>query len=167
MDRAEKTTAYMRTRCDIVVHSGSLIYPGVQIGSGSKIQAGCLIFEGVTIEEDVFIGPGVIFTNVKRPRAFIKSGGFEKTLVEKGATIGAGSIIMCGIRIGKYAFIGAGSLVTKSVYPNWVVYGRPAAFKGLITKDGMAFTEPEGFMEIVRWGELKTKTMNWECLDNE
>jgi len=104
-----------------------VIGPDVIVGNGCKIQNNVSLYKGVTIEDDVFVGPSVVFTNVMNPRAFIKrKDEFKPTLIKKGASIGANATIVCGVIIGKYAFVGAGSVVTKDV-PNYtMVYGNPA-----------------------------------------
>jgi len=112
--------------CKIHWNRGVEIFPGAIIGDRCNIQAGALIFSGVTLEDDVFIGPGVVFTNDKFPRAYVDRNEFEKTLVKKGASIGANATIICGITIGEYALVGAGAVVTKDVPDNAVVVGNPA-----------------------------------------
>ena len=108
-----------------IIHSHVWIGDGVLIGSGVRIQAFSFIPEGVTIEDNVFLGPRVTFTNDKHP----PSPNWEKTLVKTGASIGAGSVILPGITIGKNAVIGAGSVVTKDVLAHTTVYGNPAKQK--------------------------------------
>ncbi len=98
----------------------------VKIGNGCKIQNNVSIYEGVTIEDDVFLGPSCVFTNVKHPRASAKARGYVDTLVKRGATIGANATIVCGVTVGENAFVGAGAVVTKDVMPNTVVAGVPA-----------------------------------------
>ena len=116
--------------CKIHWNRGVQIFDGAIIGDRCNIQAGALIFNGVTLEDDVFIGPGVVFTNDKLPRAYIKVDEFEKTLVKKGASIGANATIICGITIGEYALVGAGAVVTKDVPDNTIVAGNPARIIG-------------------------------------
>jgi len=111
---------------------GQNIFVGenVKIGNNVKIQNNVSVYEGVSIEDDAFIGPSVVFTNVKFPRSYVnQKNKFLKTVVGKGSTIGANATILCGIKIGKNSFIGAGSVVTKSVNKNEIVYGNPASKK--------------------------------------
>jgi UDP-2-acetamido-3-amino-2,3-dideoxy-glucuronate N-acetyltransferase len=109
----------------------------VVVGNGSKIQNNVSIYNGVILEEDVFIGPSVVFTNVINPRAFIgRKNEFRQTIVAKGATIGANATIICGVHIGEYAFIGAGSVVTKNVLPFALMAGNPARQIGWVDRAG-------------------------------
>ncbi|RLG81148.1 MAG: N-acetyltransferase [Thermoprotei archaeon] len=105
---------------------------GVKIGNNVKIRTFTFIPEGVEIEDDVFIGPGVIFTNDKYPRVRGK-WRLLKTKVKKGASIGAGAVILPGITIGKYALVAAGSVVTKDVPDYAIVVGNPAKVVGYVT----------------------------------
>ncbi len=110
----------------------------VKIGEGCKIQNNVSIFKGVELEDFVFVGPGVKFTNVKYPRAAIeKKHEFQDTLIRKHATIGAGAIIICGNTIGEYAFIGAGAVITKSVPAHVLMVGNPARRHGMVDKNGV------------------------------
>jgi len=118
---------------------GQNIYIGsdVIIGNNVKIQNNVSVYKGVVIEDDVFVGPSVVFTNVINPRAFIeRKNEFKTTLIKKGATLGANSTILCGIRIGKYSFVGAGSAVTRNVEDYSLVYGVPAKHKRYVKKNG-------------------------------
>jgi UDP-2-acetamido-3-amino-2,3-dideoxy-glucuronate N-acetyltransferase len=118
---------------------GDSVFVGkdVIIGNGCKIQNGAFIPKGVTLREEVFVGPGTIFTNVKNPRAFVeRKHEFLQTIVEKGATIGANCTIICGVIIGTYAMIGAGSVVTKNIIAYRLAIGNPAKVVGAISKDG-------------------------------
>ncbi len=109
----------------------------VTIGNNVKIQNNVSVYEGVILEDDVFVGPSAVFTNVKYPRAFIEQKhNFLQTLVKKGATIGANATIVCGVIIGEYAFIGAGSVITKDVKPFALVVGNPAKQIGWVSKAG-------------------------------
>lgn len=109
----------------------------VRIGSNVKIQNNVSVYEGVVIEDDVFCGPSMVFTNVFNPRAFIsRKKEFRTTLVRKGATIGANATVVCGSTIGAYAFVGAGSVVTKDVPDYALVYGSPAAIGGWVCRCG-------------------------------
>jgi len=109
----------------------------VKIGNGVKAQNNVSIYEGVEIEDDVFLGPSMVFTNVINPRSFIeRKDEFRKTLVKKGASIGANATIVCGVTIGRYAFVGAASLVTKNVPDFALVYGIPARQHGWVGISG-------------------------------
>jgi UDP-2-acetamido-3-amino-2,3-dideoxy-glucuronate N-acetyltransferase len=109
----------------------------VTIGNRVKIQNNVSVFNGVIIEDDVFLGPSMVFTNVVNPRSFIeRKNEFRQTLVRKGATIGANATIICGIEIGEYALIGAGSVVTKNVPPYALMKGNPARQSGWISEAG-------------------------------
>ncbi|MBF0312903.1 MAG: N-acetyltransferase [Oligoflexia bacterium] len=111
--------------------------PNAIIGNNVKVQNNVSIYEGVEIEDDVFLGPSMVFTNVINPRSFIvRKNEYKKTLVCQGATIGANATIVCGIRIGKYAFVGAGSVITKDVPDFALVYGAPAKIRGWMSRSG-------------------------------
>ncbi len=112
--------------------------PGVLIGSGVKIQNNVSIYAGVTIQKNVFIGPSVVFTNIKIPRSeVIRKENLIPTLVCQGASIGANATIVCGITIHPYAMIGAGAVVTHSVAPLTLVVGNPARFYSLVCYCGL------------------------------
>lgn len=114
-----------------------VVGPKVTIGNGVKVQNNVSIYEGVEIEDDVFLGPSMVFTNVINPRSFIvRKEEFKKTLLEKGCSIGANATVVCGITIGKFSLVGAGSVVTKDVKPFEMVYGVPAKHKGWVSKAG-------------------------------
>lgn len=104
---------------------GQNCYIAGTVGDNCRIQNGTHLFEGVTLEDDVFIGPNVTFTNVKRPQPGIKQE-FTPTLVKRGATIGAGAVIVCGVTIGAGALVGAGAVVTRDVPALATVVGNPA-----------------------------------------
>ena len=111
----------------------------VTIGNFVKIQNNVSVYEGVTLEDYVFCGPSMVFTNIKDPRSKYPQVGakyYIKTLVKEGASLGANSTIVCGITIGKFAFIGAGSVVTKDVPDFALVIGNPAKIKGWFSEAG-------------------------------
>jgi UDP-2-acetamido-3-amino-2,3-dideoxy-glucuronate N-acetyltransferase len=108
-----------------------VIGPNVTIGSNVKIQNNVSVYDGVILEDDVFCGPSMVFTNVINPRShWPRKDEYKKTLVKKGASLGANSTVICGITIGQYAFIGAGALVNKDVPDYALVYGVPARIQG-------------------------------------
>ena len=109
----------------------------VILGSNVKVQNNVSIYEGVVCEDDVFLGPSMVFTNVINPRsAVIRRHEFKKTLVRKGASIGANATIICGNEIGEYAMVGAGSVVTKNVLPYALVAGNAAKQIGWVSEHG-------------------------------
>jgi UDP-2-acetamido-3-amino-2,3-dideoxy-glucuronate N-acetyltransferase len=114
-----------------------VISPGVKLGRNVKVQNNVSIYTGVICEDDVFLGPSMVFTNVINPRsAIIRKDSYYTTIVEKGASIGANSTIVCGNKIGAYAFIGAGAVVTKDVKPYALVVGNPARQTGWMSEYG-------------------------------
>ena len=135
-----------------------VVSPGVMLGNNVKVQNNVSIYTGVICEDDVFLGPSMVFTNIINPRsAIIRRDKYEKTVVEKGATIGANATIVCGNNIGKFAFIGAGSVVTKNVPAYALMVGNPARQAGWMSeyghklsfdKDGIA-TCPESNMKYI------------------
>lgn len=114
-----------------------VVLPDSKVGNGCKIQNNVSIYTKVMLEDDVFIGPSAVFTNVINPRAFIeKKHEFKTTLVKKGASIGANATIVCGVTIGEYALIGAGSVVVDDVEPFALMVGNPAQRIGTVDKQG-------------------------------
>lgn len=114
-----------------------MIAPGVKLGNGVKVQNNVSIYTGVICEDDVFLGPSVVFTNVINPRAFIeRKSEYRLTLLKKGASIGANATIICGCSIGSYAMIGAGAVVTHDIPEYALVYGNPARIRGWVCKCG-------------------------------
>ena len=110
---------------------------GVKLGNNVKVQNNVSIYSGVICEDDVFLGPSMVFTNVINPRsAVIRRGQYAKTIVRKGASIGANATIVCGNDIGEYAFVGAGAVVTKEVLPYALVVGNPSKQIGWISEFG-------------------------------
>ena len=114
-----------------------VVSPDVVLGRNVKVQNNVSIYTGVICEDDVFLGPSMVFTNVTNPRSAVnRRGDYEKTLVKKGASIGANATIVCGHNIGEYAFIGAGAVVTKEVLPYALVVGNPARHVGWMSEYG-------------------------------
>ncbi len=110
---------------------------GAVIGNNVKVQNNVSIYSGVEIEDDVFLGPSCVFTNVKNPRAEIsRRDKYEKTFIKKGATIGANATILCGVTVGRYAFVAAGSVVTSDVPDYALVMGVPAKQVGSVGLEG-------------------------------
>jgi UDP-2-acetamido-3-amino-2,3-dideoxy-glucuronate N-acetyltransferase len=114
-----------------------VISPGVRLGKNVKVQNNVSIYTGVICEDDVFLGPSMVFTNIINPRsAIIRKDQYASTIVEKGASIGANATIVCGNKIGAYSFIGAGAVVTKEVKPYSLVIGNPARQTGWMSEYG-------------------------------
>jgi UDP-2-acetamido-3-amino-2,3-dideoxy-glucuronate N-acetyltransferase len=114
-----------------------VVSPGVILGKNVKVQNNVSIYEGVICEDDVFLGPSMVFTNVINPRsAVVRRHEYMKTLVKKGASIGANATVVCGNEIGQYAFIGAGAVVTKPVPPYALVVGNPSKQIGWMSEFG-------------------------------
>ncbi|NPA45438.1 MAG: N-acetyltransferase [Chlorobi bacterium] len=114
-----------------------VVSPDVILGKNVKIQNNVSIYTGVICEDDVFLGPSMVFTNVINPRSAVnRRGQYEKTIVKKGASIGANATIVCGHNIGKFAFIGAGAVVTKEVKDYALVVGNPAKQIGWMSEYG-------------------------------
>jgi UDP-2-acetamido-3-amino-2,3-dideoxy-glucuronate N-acetyltransferase len=123
------------SRCNI--GQNVVISPEVKIGNSVKIQNNVSIYTGVTIEDEVFIGPSAVFTNILNPRSNVsRRGQFVKTLVKRGATIGANATVICGITIGEFSFVGAGCVVTKDVPAYALVFGNPGVQKGWMSELG-------------------------------
>jgi UDP-2-acetamido-3-amino-2,3-dideoxy-glucuronate N-acetyltransferase len=114
-----------------------VISPEVILGNNVKVQNNVSVYTGVICEDDVFLGPSMVFTNIINPRSAIKrKNQYKKTHVKKGASIGANATIICGIDIGEYALIGAGSVVVKDVLPYALVVGNPSRQIGWISEYG-------------------------------
>jgi len=114
-----------------------VVSTGVKLGKNVKVQNNVSIYTGVTCEDDVFLGPSMVFTNIVNPRsAVIRRDQYVTTMVGQGASIGANATIICGNNIGKYSFIGAGAVVTKEVKPYSLVLGNPAHHVGWMSEFG-------------------------------
>ena len=132
---------------DCTIGQNVFIGEGVVIGNNVKIQNNVSVYTGVVCEDDVFLGPSVVFTNVMNPRSAVsRKDEFKKTLVKKGASIGANATIICGNEIGPYAMIGAGAVITKPVSAYALVAGNPAKQLGWISEHGQRLVfEERGF----------------------
>ena len=129
-------------RCNI--GQNVVVSPGVRLGKNVKIQNNVSIYTGVICEDDVFLGPSMVFTNIINPRsAIVRRDEYVETMVRRGASIGANATIVCGNEIGEYSFVGAGAVVTKPVPPFALVVGNPARHSGWVSEYGhrLAFDE--------------------------
>lgn len=149
---------------DCVIGQNVFIAGGVRIGNRVKIQNNVSVYDGVTCEDDVFIGPSVVFTNVINPRSFIeRKDEYLPTTIRKGASLGANCTIICGNSIGEYAMIGAGSVVTEAVPAYGLYYGNPARQHGWVSRaghrldfvDGEAICREEGKPYVLVNGIVK------------
>lgn len=121
------------------------------LGNGVKVQNNVSVYEGVSCEDEVFIGPSVVFTNVINPRSAVsRKHEFKPTIIKHGASLGANATIVCGVTIGEFAFVGAGSVVTKSVLPYALVMGNPAKQKGWMSKHGSKLFFNENNIAVCR-----------------
>jgi UDP-2-acetamido-3-amino-2,3-dideoxy-glucuronate N-acetyltransferase len=132
---------HIMTGCEIGnncnIGQNVVISPGVILGKNVKIQNNVSVYTGVICEDDVFLGPSMVFTNIINPRsAIIRKDQYATTTVEKGATIGANATIICGNKIGRYSFVGAGAVVTKDIKPYALVIGNPARQTGWMSEFG-------------------------------
>lgn len=119
--------------CQCNIGQNVYIESGVVIGNRVKIKNNIALYQGVVCEDDVFIGPNCVFTNVINPRSFInRKSEIKKTIIKKGATLGANSTIVCGNTVGEFAMIGAGSVITHDVKPFELAYGNPAKVRGYV-----------------------------------
>ncbi|MFO7179457.1 MAG: acyltransferase [Pseudomonadota bacterium] len=133
---------------------GCFVAGGVRIGARSRIQNNVSLYSGVELEEDVFVGPSAVFTNVRHPRAFVsRKSEFARTLVGRGATIGANATVLPGVTIGAYAFVGAGAVVTRDVAPFALVVGTPARPVGWVSRAGERLAFTDGQARCPRTGE--------------
>lgn len=124
-----------------------VVSPDVKLGNNVKVQNNVSIYSGVICEDDVFLGPSMVFTNVTNPRSGVnRRGQYAKTIVKRGASIGANATIVCGHDIGEFAFIGAGAVVTKNILPYALVVGNPARQIGWMSEYGHRLEfDAEGF----------------------
>lgn len=128
--------ARLGARC--VLGQNVFVADGVVLGSGVKVQNNVSLYAGVTCEDDVFIGPSAVFTNVRNPRAFLeRKNEYRPTLLRRGCTVGANATIVCGVTVGEFAFVGAGAVVTHDVPAYALVMGNPAGQTGWVSERGL------------------------------
>ncbi len=138
-----------------------VVSPDVILGSNVKVQNNVSIYTGVICEDDVFLGPSMVFTNILNPRsAIIRHDEYIKTQVKKGATIGANATIICGITIGEYALIGAGSVVTKNVSAYALVLGNPSKQTAWVSEYGHKLQFNEDGFAVCPESDEKYKLVN-------
>lgn len=122
----------------VVLGQNTYVAPTAVIGDGCRIQNNVSIYDGVVLSKDVFVGPSVVFTNVRTPRAHVsRKDEYEETFIQQGASIGANATIVCGVEVGSYAMIGAGSVITRSVDPFALVAGNPLRTLGWVCQCGV------------------------------
>ena len=133
-----------------------VVGPKVTIGNGVKVQNNVSVYEGVECEDDVFLGPSMVFTNIINPRAFIvRREEFKKTLLKKGCSIGANATIICGVTIGEYALIGSGAVVHRDVKPYALIVGVPAHQIGWVSRAGNTLSFDENNIAIDPYDQSK------------
>jgi UDP-2-acetamido-3-amino-2,3-dideoxy-glucuronate N-acetyltransferase len=153
------TNCILGSNCNI--GQNVVISPEVVIGNNVKIQNNVSLYTGVTCDDDVFLGPSCVFTNVINPRSSVnRRGQYLRTHVGKGATIGANATIVCGHDIGEYAFIGAGAVVTKTVLPYALVVGNPAKQIGWMSESGVRLNFDSENISICTESKVKYKLVD-------
>lgn len=142
------------------IGQNSFIEGGVKLGNHVTVKNNVALYSGVTCEDDVFLGPNCVFTNVLTPRSFVsRKNEFLTTLVKRGATICANATIVCGHTIGEYAMVGAGAVVTKNIPPYTLVVGNPARKIGYVCKCGDRIVKDDnGVYNCKRCGKVYVKT---------
>ncbi len=134
---------------DCNIGQNVVISPQVRLGRNCKVQNNVSLYTGLTAEDNVFFGPGAVFTNVVNPRSEIsRKAEFQATHIERGATIGANATVLCGITLGEYCFVGAGAVVTKDVAPYALVVGNPAKQVGWVNREGQRVDAPPVAYEV-------------------
>ena len=159
-------------RC--ILGQNVLVASDAVIGSNVKVQNNVAIYTGTVVEDDVFLGPSCVLTNVTNPRSqVVRHGLYEKTVLRRGATVGANATIVCGVEIGRYAFIAAGAVVTADVPDYALMMGVPARRKGWATRHGLPMPAPdaEGVMVCpeskLRYKEVEPGVIRCLDLDEE
>lgn len=163
------STAIIGERCNI----GQNVYIDnrVKIGNGVKIQNNVSVYANVEVEEDCFLGPSMVFTNVNNPRAFVeRKDEFKNTLLKRGCSVGANATIVCGVTLGEYSFVGAGTVVNKDVPPYAMVVGVPMRIIGWMSKNGQKLSfnqEGIGVCSATKEKYKLTKENKVICLEDE
>jgi UDP-2-acetamido-3-amino-2,3-dideoxy-glucuronate N-acetyltransferase len=135
---------------DCILGQNVVVLSGVSVGDGCKIQNNVSLYTGVVLEDHVFCGPSMVFTNVINPRSeIVRRDEYRQTLVKRGATIGANATILCGVTIGAYAFVGAGAVVTRDVPDHALVVGNPARRTGWMCACGIKLVIDTGLAQCV------------------
>jgi UDP-2-acetamido-3-amino-2,3-dideoxy-glucuronate N-acetyltransferase len=162
--------ARIGSRCNL--GQNVFVAAGVIVGNNVKIQNNVSLYSGTVLEDDVFLGPSCVFTNVSNPRSAVRRHHlFEQTVVRRGATVGANATIVCGVEIGKHAFVGAGAVVTRPVLPYALVLGVPATRVAWMSRHGHRLENPdsEGILTCpesgLRYREIDAAVLR--CLDLE
>ena len=138
-----------------------VVSPNVILGSNVKVQNNVSIYTGVVCEDDVFLGPSMVFTNIINPRSAInRKNNYLKSIVKKGASIGANATIICGNTIGEYAFVGAGAVVTKEVLPFALVVGNPSKQIGWVSEYGHTLQFNEEGLAICKESKVEYQLKN-------
>lgn len=140
---------------DVVLGQNVFVAAGAVIGDGCRVQNNVSIYDGVVLEEDVFCGPSMVFTNVVNPRAAVeRKSEYRPTTVRRGATLGANCTIVCGVTVGKHAFVGAGAVVTRDVSDHALVTGVPARQSGWVSRHGERLdVDSDGIAQCPATGE--------------
>ena len=153
------SNAIIGERCNL--GQNVVVSPKVTLGTNVKVQNNVSIYTGVICEDDVFLGPSMVFTNIVNPRsAIIRRDAYKTTLVKKGASIGANATIICGNTIGEYALIGAGAVVTKNIAPYALVVGNPSKQIGWVSEYGHRLEFDSSGNAICRESKEKYKLEN-------
>jgi UDP-2-acetamido-3-amino-2,3-dideoxy-glucuronate N-acetyltransferase len=147
---------------DCNIGQNVVVSPDVEIGNNVKIQNNVSVYTGCILEDDVFCGPSMVFTNVINPRSHVaRKNEYKTTLVRRGASLGANSTVVCGTTIGRYAFIGAGSVITKDIPDYALVYGNPAVLRGWVCNCGIKLSfSPDGHATCASCGAAYVKHGN-------
>lgn len=131
-----------------------VIMPGTRLGNHVKLQNNVSVYEGVELEDDVFCGPSMVFTNVSTPRSRVsRKAAYERTLVRRGASIGANATVVCGVTLGRYSFVGAGAVVVRDVADHALVVGNPARQVGWMCQCGERLRLEGGAGRCARCGQ--------------